>query len=328
MTAAARTRRRLAGVLVVALAAAATGHARAQPDPDTPPSPADVAIQKGREGVEHFERAEWSAALRLFREAEAAYHSPVLQLFEARSLERLGRLVEADAVYAAVLREPIPDTAPAPWHQAQSDAAKERRALSASMPHLSVLVEGQTPATRVTVNGEPITTGARLSRDPGTYRVVVTDGVRKIERTVVLHRGDSEKTLRLSLPRPVVVPDGPTEAPLDPFRVLGVVLTSLGGASLAAGAVMGGLAVDRASEAAAKQPPECTPQGSCPAFVDVDVIEAEYASAYTYASAADGLLIGGGVLAAAGVLVLILDPGGAPAAVAPKKGGGAIVLRF
>lgn len=302
---------RLAAWTAVALWALSSP-ARAQPA-DPAPNAADLAIQKGRSGVELYQRGEWEKALSLFREADALYHSPVLVLYAARSQRNLGNLMEANSLYQAVTKEAMGETAPTTWRQAQIDGAAELTALQAEIPRVTVVVEGRTRATRATIDGSAIPPGVPTEWNPGEHRIVVVDGERTLSKTVTLWRGEVQRVpFDLAVVKANPEPRPKPVLPLDgggprPFRTVGIALTAVGSASLVAGGIFGGLALDKASAASAGLPPSCTAERSCPSF-EKPIIEASFQPAYAFASAADGLLIGGGVAAAAGILLLILDP--------------------
>jgi hypothetical protein len=325
------------GACALLLTQAMASPAWAQPTPLPAPNAGDLAIEKGREGVQLYERGEWEKALSLFREADALYHSPVFVLYAARSQRSLGRLLEARSIYEALVKETIEASAQATWHKAQIDGAAELKTLEAEIPGVSVVVEGRTLATRATLDGAAITLDAPTAMNPGEHRIIVIDAEQTLSKTITLRRGEGVQRVSFDLtvakpaPRPVpkpVPPRPPGEPGMDGWRTLGIVMTTVGGASLVAGAVVGGLALDKASSARATLPPSCTADRSCASFDEANV-NAMFDSAYTLANAADGLLIGGGITAAAGILILILDPGGAVvSSPTTSRGSGAVRFRF
>jgi hypothetical protein len=302
-------------VLVLALVLPLPAFAQPAAEPD----PAELAIAKGREGVTLYEAGEWARALALFEEAEGLYHSPVLVLYAARSHTHLGHLVAAKKLYRSLADERIAPGSPSSWQKAQIDGAAELKAIDADIPRLTVEIAGGTSAARATVDDVAVALGTPIEVDPGPHRVDIVDGATRRSRKITLRRGESSRaSFDLAPPVEPTVDEG-----IGPWRVFGIVLTTVGGASLVAGGVVGGLALAESSSAKDDLPETCTPDRSCLAS-DEAAIEASFDTAYTMASAADGLLIGGGIAAAAGILVLILDPD----ASAPPSSAGGVTIRF
>jgi len=275
---------------------------------------AEEAIQKGREGVTLYERGEWQAALTAFRKADALFHSPVLTLYAARALRNLGKLVEAKRVYQTLAREVLDASAPRPWAQAQLDGNAELRALDAETPRL--VIDAPRDAS-TSIDGTAVMAGELMALDPGEHMVEVAGAAGRTSKKVMLRRGDG--TTRIAMQPPPPRQDAGTDA----YTIVGIVLTGVGGAALATGGVVGIVALNDASSAEAKLPASCTSNRECLPSASAG-IEAEYESAYTTASLADGLFIGGGIAAVAGIAILIIDPGGAPRvqATATRRGGG------
>lgn len=308
------------------------GVAHAQPSQPSAaqasPSAGDVAIQKGREGVALFERGQWRESLALFREADALFHSPVLTLYSARAERNLGNLVEAAELYRALARETIREDSPAIWAKAQSDGAAELAELEADIPSLTVALLGASKSAAVSVDGRSVEVGAPARLNPGAHRVVAVDGARTLTRSVTLTRGQPIQTVTLDLRVPAS-PALPVSVPSsDGWQNFGIVLTVVGGASLVAGGVLGGIALEEAAAAEARLPVTCTSDGRC-LSKDRTAVEESYASSQTFAAVSDGLLIGGGVLAATGIILLIVDPdGGSTVSAAARRDAMSLRLRF
>jgi len=313
----------------LALVLAVASPAWAQPvDAGAKPDPAALAIEKGREGIALFERGQWEPALALFREADALFHSPVLVLYAARSQRNLGKLVEATSLYQALAKETFSPSAPPSWPKAQSDGAAELATLDKEIPRINVVVDGATPTTRITIDGVAASIGFHVAQDPGEHRVVVTDGTRELSKTITLKRNDGVQRVAFTLPStgPATPPRPPEKGSVG-WRVLGGVLTSVGGLSLIGGGIAGGSALAKSSSATDDLPETCTEQNSCPKFAEAEA-EAQFSGAYTLASVADGLLIGGAITAAAGIVILIVDPGGTVATPGSAANGGGVQFTF
>lgn len=261
--------------------------------------PADLALQRGREGVALYEQGQWQEALALFREADALYHSPVLTLYAARSLRNLGRLLDSSRMYAVLAHETISDDAPPPWKRAQADGAAEARALDAELPRLLVRARPVAPGLRATLDGKPLELGEATRVDPGEHVIEVFDGPRTRREKLTIRPGEKRELAIDMAP--------PAAPPVSAFRVAGIVSASVGGGALIGGAILGGLALSKSSAAQAALPERCSEDGRCPIDQRAE-IERSFEEVYPLAHASDGLFIAGGVAAAAGIVLLIVDP--------------------
>jgi hypothetical protein len=166
-------KRILALLLALGAAVVAPGAHAQTPPPATQDSAAARAIARGQEALAAYERGEFESALGAFREADAAFHSPVFALYAGRCLRELGRLAEARAELGRVAAEPLPPSAPEPWQHAQADAQRELAEMSplpapvtveatAAAPHKSA-----TPST--TTRPPPIPLPTPLPKARGPY---------------------------------------------------------------------------------------------------------------------------------------------------------------
>jgi tetratricopeptide (TPR) repeat protein len=314
--------------LALALAVVACAPpARAQPDAELPASPNMLAIEKGNAALQAFDKGDWAGALALFREADRLYHSPVLLLYAARSLDKLERLLEAREAYRALARERL-DAAPVEWEQAQRDGATELAALERQIPTLTVIVHGARPTTRASIDGRDVAPGVPVELDPAEHRCSVSHEGRVEERLVRLARGDrSARAIfdRGRAPeRPALVPPPVPPPARGPF-LPGIVMAAAGGAAVIAGAIVGALALGEAGAADDALPASCDADRACPTFEE-GVVEPTYDTARTLAHIADGLLFGGAAVAATGVVLWIVDPRGEAAAAALD--GARVRVRF
>lgn len=297
-----------------------------------PPDASELAITKAAEGKAQFEAEAYDAALALFLEADALYHSPVLVLYAARSERELGKLVAARSRFRALVTEAIADSAPESWREAQRDAKAELEALEPQIPQLSIVVTGEAAGAIATVDDTPRVIGAPFPIDPGAHEVTVTRGEQQITKTVTVAAGAKEQVtfdLVALAPPPTPLPP-PHRRPLPLHRpepreglnVPALVVTLVGGAAIAAGLVVGGFALSKASAAADAVPASCDEDRTCPSFERTG-IDAAYDSASTLGAVSDGLWIGGAVVAAVGIVLWIVDPS-APA----KIESGSLQLSF
>jgi hypothetical protein len=308
-------RRPLQCLLALTIAASGLGPAMAQPTDAPPASPGDLAIAKGEQAMAAFDRQEWEQALAAFREADKLYHSPVFTLYEARSLKALARMTEAAALLDAARNEQLPAGAPASWYEAKNEAASELLTLRSELPRVVIRVRNAR-AAKATLDDKPVALGVPIEADPGEHRVAAMDGARTLTKNVTLRVG-AETSAELDFGRSPELP--PRN---DGWLISGTTLTSVGGAGLIAGAIFGGLALDRTAEADAALPQSCTTEKRCPTR-DQTAIEQSYQGAYDFANASDGLFVAGGVLAVAGIVILIVDSTskGAPSPVSAHASG-------
>lgn len=323
--------RRLGAAWSFALALLVSAPVSAQPATPVEPDPATLAIARGREGVDLYERGQWNEALALFVEADQLFHSPVLVLYAARSQRNLGKLVEARSRYKALARETIAPTAPPSWSKAQTDGAAELSELEKEIPSIIVSVAHATPTTTIRIGDVAIAVDTPVQKDPGEYDVVVTDGEQRLSRTITLVKRGGELRVPFALraaKAPPITPDAPALTGPDGWRVLGVVLTSVGGLSLIGGGIAGGFALAESSSAKEDLnehlPTSCSGGQVC--HFEEARFEDRFSTAYELASAADGLLIAGGITAAVGIVILLLDPGGRIAT--PRNPATGIQLEF
>ncbi len=294
--------------------------AQAQTQPPPADSPAARAIISGQQGVQAYEQGKWTEALEHFREAEAFYHSPVFALFAARSRRQLGQLLEARAALQRLVDETLAPSAPAPWVKARADARLELAELAAEVPTVTLAVEGGSSAAQVSLDDRAAETGRPLELNPGQHRAVVTDGARRREISFnVIARSHPSITLSFApdeaskaipaphQPRSAPAPHAPPAAPRDRGPYLpGWILAGTGAAALAAGGVVGILALNEASKQRDRLPPSCEGQ-RCLAS-DRAVIEDRFKSSENLALASDILWISGAVLATTGVALIVIDP--------------------
>ncbi len=293
----------------VARAAAPQGAPGSEPAGSavTPPPPqqADDATRAAarriaEEGLKLFDGGRYADALDRFERAAAVVKAPTMKLMAARSLEKLGRLVEASERYLATAAIKLDEGASDAFRAAQVDAAKERAALLPRIPSLTIDI-GAAPAT-VTLDGKALSAalvGGALPVDPGEHTVIVTrDGQARTER-VTLKEGEARR---------LAFVDGAPPSGGSPLQTVGWVGLAAGGAGLVAGAIVGGILLStksRLDDAGCKD-------AECPAATTGDVD--------TYNSlrpVTTGVLTAGAVLAVAGGLTLIF----APSPTSPAKTG-------
>jgi len=159
----------------------AAGPARAQPSPpDTPDTPEDRAAELAHEGLQRYKEGKWLDALSRLESAQKLVRSPVFDLYMARALRNVGRLLEAKAHYEAIAGSPLPESAPRAWRDAHSEAGRELSAVAERIPSLVVIVKPSDTGVRATLDGRAIETARPTLSDPGMRTVAVTRDGREV----------------------------------------------------------------------------------------------------------------------------------------------------
>jgi hypothetical protein len=187
------------------LAALAWICAQARPGFAQTPEERAGARAAADQGFDAFERGDWAGALDLFGRAESLVHSPVHQLFLARSQAKLGRLIEAQEAYLRVLRDTLPANAGAAARQAQQEAERELAALEPRIPFVTVEVEGASSAEKLEVLQDgrllpPALVGVARPLNPGEHTWQARSGSRHSESEKRTVQAGSKLKLKLRLP--------------------------------------------------------------------------------------------------------------------------------
>ena len=193
-----RSYRALFSVLAAALLA--TSSAAAQPVSSD--EARDQARAIGQEGLSYYDQGMYVDALERFERADAIIHAPTLGLMAARSLEKLGRFVEASERYLAVTRMEVDPKASAVWKQSLVDAAKEREALQPRLASVEIVVEGEgSSGAAVKIDGRALPQaliGAKTPIDPGVHRIEARgSGTYAFDRVTVTESSNARVVLTL-----------------------------------------------------------------------------------------------------------------------------------
>lgn len=237
----------------------------------------DLARSVAVTGREAFNAGDYETALALFRRAYALFPAPTVVLYEARSLEKMGRLIEAVEAYERTTQIPVDSAAPARFAEAVAAARQEGRELRARVPTLTLQVQGVSghdPNLEIQINGKAMGAaqlGHALNLDPGTYQVSGSvSPERRDERQAVLAAGNNVTVvLDLSAPRPNVPAPHESEPVNDAasgssreFSPFMYVAGAVGIAGLGAGVVTGIMASSKHSEAEDRCPDQQCVSGS------------------------------------------------------------------
>jgi hypothetical protein len=223
------------------------------------------------EGAKLFERGDFAAALTRFEEAEALVPVVTITLERARTLEKLGRWVEALEVLQSIAETPLGPTSHPSHKKARAEAAELTSALDLRTPRLALDLRPARDGTLVLLDGEPmapeISQGVAVRIDPGTHLLEAraTDGA-SARRELELLPGDRrEIRLLLELPRPKSL-ENPDAAPGATQRTAGWITLGIGGALFATGSALGIGAVVMRGDLADQCPGDV-----CPSSLEGDV---------------------------------------------------------
>jgi hypothetical protein len=237
----------LAVILASAFASGYAAPALAQsPDPSTRKAARILA----EEGLALFDRKEYAAALEKFDQADAILSAPTVDLFAARCLAALGRLVAAEARYRDVAAAPIEEDAPRAFRDAVAEGERERSALLPRIPSIAIAVKGGRGEVVVLLDDKEVPPAAlREPRrvDPGDHKVEARSGADSAVKELSLKEGERASVeLALPVPPPPRPEPPPQPPPVDTGRTqraLGGISMALGAAGMAVWGVTGALAL-------------------------------------------------------------------------------------
>jgi tetratricopeptide (TPR) repeat protein len=192
-----RTILQLFAVALLTLPSVAVSAKGAQPR--TPRQTEVQAYVQTEEGLKLYEARRWQEAFDKLRRAEELRHSPTRVLYMARCQYKLGKLIEARALYERVLGEKLPRNAPSNLLDQREEAKKELEIVRVRTPRVKLVLSG-IPAneSRVFVNGVRIVAWDKeIELNPGQHTIEVTSaGAEPLLRTFTVNEGRS-KTVTL-----------------------------------------------------------------------------------------------------------------------------------
>lgn len=287
-----------------------------------------AARRMADEAANSFENGQFEQARDLFHRANELFPAPALMLWEARALEKLGRLVEAEDLCMTAQRYKLrPDDSDVA-RTAMRDAGNDAERLRKRIPTIAVKLRGvnpNDPSVEVQLNGKrlhPALIGFPVPVDAGSRTVSLRIRGREVrQQTITLVEGE-RTTIELDASTgPSKTPtDAPSAmaAPTDATRVaadahgesspwyaqpaLGWAGVGLGAVGLGTG-IIAGLTANSRHQALEDK---CT-GNACPASVSDDLD-----SFRTYRTVSTLGYVIGGVALAAGVTVLVIAPRVAP----------------
>ena len=164
-----------------------------------------TARELAQEGFEALRAFDYARAADRFSRADALVHAPTLLVDLGRSYLGLGRLVKAHEVFQQVLREGVPQDAPAPWRRALVAAQEEDAKVKLRLAWVTIRVEGPSEP-RLKLDGEDLplaSLGVRRAVDPGRRTVVAeADGFLPASTVIVLGEGQAGTNPKAIATRP------------------------------------------------------------------------------------------------------------------------------
>jgi len=238
-----------------------------------------VARELARQGADAFERHDYTTALDRLTRASSLFRAPTISLMQARSLARLGRLVEALDKYEETQRMVLGDDAPDAFRQAVNEAKGEAEEVRARIPRVLVRVRatsGRIEGLKVQLDGKPLPAAlldVERPIDPGTHQISVTaSNCEPVARYTKLAEGERaaidiplDPALKPASPAASepVAPAAETASPpviasssAAPWGWVGI---GVGVAGLATFAISGAIALDRKETLDAVCRPGCPP---------------------------------------------------------------------
>jgi hypothetical protein len=307
------------GSVVVAtglLLCAPAAHAE---DAETRTAARDLATQGGQA----YDAGQYAQANDFFSRAYELVHAPSIALMRARSLAKLGQLLEAIDTYEQTARVKLAADAPQAYVAAVDTARTELESVRLRVPRLKLSLThvqaGESP--KVTIDDKPTPAallGVERPMNPGAHHVAVLVSRQiRATRELELEEGKSYEVEldaapvsesgpavkapdSMAMVAPSVPPNtnAPASSSIPPTRVLGYAAVGLGAVGLGVGTYTGLVALHHKSQLDAA----CHP--GCPESSSADL------SGFRNNRTASWLSYGVGVAAAAtGVLLLTLgDP--------------------
>jgi hypothetical protein len=216
------------------------------------------------EGDAKFAARDFEAALKAYQDADRIMEVPTTTIEVGRTLEKLGRLIEARDAFIRVTRYPAKPNEARAFKEARKSATRMAEELAARIPSLEVKVSGAPAGAEVTVtlDGNLLQAdllGLPIKVDPGPHRLearapglVVVEELSVEEREtrqveLALKKDESQKSA--PPPAPVVEPVAAPEPDKPPSRTLMYVGFGVGAAGLIVGGVTGVMSLSKGSAA-------------------------------------------------------------------------------
>jgi hypothetical protein len=232
----------------------------------------DLATQ----GAQAFDAGDYAQASDFFRRAHELVPAPSIALLRARSLAKLGQLLEAVDIYEQTARFKLPEDAPEAYLQAVETARIEMEDVRHRLPRLKVTLIGVNSSEPAQVSMDdkptpPALLGVERPINPGQHRVEArVAGQLRATRELSMVEGQSyqiELDLRPAqpAPKPVVVPPVASDSPAGKTnmrKTAGFVALGVGALGLGIGTYTGIVALHHKSELDSVCKPNCPPSSA------------------------------------------------------------------
>ena len=232
----------------------------------------DLATQ----GAQAFDAGDYAQASDFFRRAHELVPAPSIALLRARSLAKLGQLLEAIDIYEQTARFKLSEDAPEAYLQAVETARGEMEDIRHRLPRLKVTLIGVSSSEPAQVSMDdkptpPALLGVERPMNPGQHRIeAYVGGQLRATRELTLDEGQSyqiELDLRPAEPAPKPIPAqaAPKDAASDKpnlRKTAGFVALGVGALGLGIGTYTGIVALHHKSDLDSVCKPDCPPSSA------------------------------------------------------------------
>ncbi len=248
---------------------------------------------RATQGIALYEAGKYADAIVELRAADELFRAPQHDVYVARALAKLGRLVEAKAAYERATSGPTEAPGAA---EAIALAREELATLEPRIPAVRIDAGGVS-VIRVSVDGKraKMRPGRTVLVDPGPHTVEATADDDRTARGRVEAAEGKTHSLRLTFPE-LVSATPPPQSAMPPRWIAGGLLLGLGGASLVAGTVSGALSLAKEGEL----------ESACPGAVCAPSLQDDLDQVNLLANVSNTTLALGAASAIAGLLVIVL----------------------
>jgi len=275
------------------------------------------------EGMTFFEQKKYAEALDRFDRAVTIIQAPTITLHAARSLDKLGRLIEAAERYRTCINTPVDDKSPEAFRLAQEAARNELQVLTPRIPSIEIAVQGPGAAEAVVIlDGKTVPKaliGVKTLVDPGDHKIgAMTETHADLEEVSITEKQTSRVVLEL-MPKTdgntgqTVAPDETVKKPINGKKVGGIVVLGVGGALAIVGVAAGISALDTQDKLETDCPNADYPRGG-PCTLTGDAGFKKTYDSYNVQKTLStvGLVVGGAGIVT-GVVLLVLSAKSKPA---------------
>jgi len=240
-----------------------------EPDAGTRMAARELAMA----GAEAFDKEDFATALDRFQRAESLYKVPSIAVMVARTLARLGRVVEAVDKYEETLRMPLDAAAPEAFQRAVAEATAEVEPARARVARIELRLAADAPPKTVVMLDDKAVPAALIGVatpvDPGVHHLAAHAAGRAAYSYDIALAEGARQAVEISLP-PLRESSAPSSAPgplvaKTPHHgasTLTVGLLTGGGLAIAAGTVTGISALNHKSHLDKACSPGCPPNMS------------------------------------------------------------------